>query len=114
MTDTRASLTFPQKFKLAALIQENTEPDGEKFIRYTNGMTDEKIAALAAEQSGHPVTAHNVAAIRKEVVGRLNRGQGAPGRNKGVRADVEALRAEVAELRDALAAIGVPMRIAAQ
>jgi hypothetical protein len=113
----KTTLTFMQKFKLAALIQENTEPDGEKFIRYTNGLTDEKLAALAAKQSGHPVTARNITAIRKDVVGCLNRARprGAPSRNKGVRADVEALRAEVAELRDALAILGIPAaRIAAQ
>jgi hypothetical protein len=109
------TLTFPQRFNIAALIQANVEPDGN-FVRYTKGLDDARMAALAAREIGHPVTAANIASIRKEVVGKFRVGGAIPGSGrKSLAAKVSALSAEVAELRRALTAAGIiGLGIAAQ
>jgi hypothetical protein len=110
------TLTFAQRFKIVPLIQANVEPDGPKCVRYTKGFDDAKVAALAAQEIGHPVTAANITAIRREVVGNLRVGGAIAGSGrKSLAAKVNALSAEVAELRRALTAAGIiGLGIAAQ
>jgi hypothetical protein len=95
--------TFPQQFKIAAAIQAATEPDGDKFIRYTDGLTDAALAARLTKEFGFSVTEFNVISIRKGVAGVLRRGPGFKPGNKHATASV---RAEVAELRAAVHALG--------
>jgi hypothetical protein len=99
------TLTFAQRFKIAGALQDATEPDGAKFIRYKDGSTDAAMAERLAAELGFPVTEFNVAVIRKGVAGPLRPGM-APGTQRAewgsgngtLRGEIENLRGEVKAL----------------
>lgn len=111
------TLKFAEKVKVADLIRANTEPDGKNYIRYKNGLTDETMAALATETLGRLVTAENVVAIRRGAIGNLHK-HGSPESMAKARAaraanlrrdrpsEIDTLRAEIAEQRQAIYALG--------
>jgi hypothetical protein len=101
------TLTFAQKLKIVPLLQANTEPDGGDRVRYTNGQNDDTLAAMASEAIGRPVTAFNIAVIRRQVIGKFRTGGPVPGAGrKGLAPEVAALRADVADLRAAVGELG--------
>lgn len=87
--DTRNTLTFADRYKIAAIVQENTEPVGEGFCRYINGMSDQSVAEAATQAVGKTVTANNVRSVRADVAGNL----------REVRVRDNSLQAEVAALQ---------------
>lgn len=124
-------LTFLQKMKVADMIRAHIEPDGDKHIRYKDGLTDDGMAQRAAAAFGWPVTEGNVVALRRQIGGKLRRhgniesmakaraarwGSGKGGKSPdGLAAEIAALRAEIVALRRAIEAAGfIEMGVAAQ
>lgn len=118
-------LTFAEKTKVVDLIRAKTEPDGDKHVRYIDGLTDATLAEQAAKLLGRPVTEQNVFNLRLQVVGKFRTGAAGPhilanlakaqaakaakraAARQGIASDdVAAIRADIAELRAAVQSIG--------
>lgn len=79
--------------KLIALLARHTEPDGDKIIKYVDGLTDEKFADLAAKKLGATVTPWIVYQTRRNSIGMLRRGNTSPEHLARIRAIYEAKKA---------------------
>jgi hypothetical protein len=101
------TLTPARKFQILTAMSDHIEPDGDKYIRYKNGTTDEKIA----EQWGLPVK--SVQRLRRSTFGTFsnkwnrlgkNRKQ-AKGRSPVSGKQIKALTEEVTQLRNEVVAL---------
>lgn len=119
---TKNHVSLRERLQIAQFLDAHTEPDGNGFIKYANGVADDAAAAkLLTDAMGRMVTVDNVRATRLSVCGKLHRPGGSPeemaamraklaakrGRNNDAVLDAIAeLRQEVRELRQSLERTG--------
>jgi hypothetical protein len=90
----RNFLTMRDRLHVAAFIDANTAPDGDGFIKYINGITNDTAAAeVLTKALGREVSKNHVLNMRQQTVGNLRRGGATPGQMAKLRAKAAAKRA---------------------
>lgn len=96
MTTNRSILNAAERYRVTKALDAVLIQDGDGYVKYSDGVTDESMAASVSETLGRPYTATAVKEMRQAVFGKLRR-NGNPNFGK---VNLATVQAEIAALRE--------------
>jgi hypothetical protein len=120
MSDQMNRLPFAVKVRIADAVRAAVEPDGDKYVKYRDGLTDATLAERLSGETGTAIAETAITTVRREVAGKFRKRTPdsfrAPKGNtyakdaaRVKREEIDAIRAQVEILTERVAALEKPL-----